>query len=489
MKSRIRNRYVLPVLIATLGLMMVDQARAQNFTTLHDFSAVDPSDFTNYDGADPEAGLLLSGGTLYGTTEGGGYGNAGTVFALNTDGSDFTNLFNFSYGANQAGDCEAALVLSQNVLYGTTIQGAAYPNDGGTVFSLNTDGAAFSYVYAFSDYNDIGFTNGDGGDPSAAVTLSGNRLYGTTSDAGASGYGSIFSVNTDGSDFTNLHNFTGGGPSYKTNSDGSKPTSTLILSGNTLYGTSQNGGTSGIGTVFAIQTNGSGYRILHSFLMLSNGNQPEGAAPYAGLVLSGDTLYGTTSGGGKDGMGAIFSVNTNGLDFTNLYSFSPAIPGTNSDGDTPLAGLVVSGSTLYGTTSSGGPFGSGTVFSLDTDGSGFTTLYSFSALATSYTNGDGSDPNGLVLSGNTLYGTAQQGGRDGYGTVFSLTLGVVVTAPPLTIALSGTNVTLTWPTNAAGLVLQSATNLASPVWTVIGDQNPLTIGISTQQQFFRLATP
>ena len=229
-------------------------------------------------------------------------------------------------------------------------------------------------------------------------------------------------------------------------------------------------------------------RILHSFLMLKNGEQPEGAGPYAGVVLSGDTLYGTTAGGGKYGMGAVFSVNTNGSDFTNLYSFSPAIPGTNSDGDTPLAGLVISGATLYGTASSGGPFGNGTVFSLNTDGSGFTTLHSFSALATSFTNSDGSDPNGLVLSGNTLYGTAQEGGSAGSGTVFSLSLGVV-TAPLLTIALSGTNVTLTWPTNAAGLVLQSVTNLASPVWTVIGGQNPLTIGISSQQQFFRLATP
>ncbi len=488
MKSRIVNRLVLPVLTAALALMAVDQVRAQTFTTLYYFSAVDPSYFTNYDGAEPEAGLLLSGGTLYGTTVGGGYEGSGTVFTINTNGSDFTNLVNFSYGTNQAADSQAALVLSQNVLYGTTVYGANYPNDGGTVFSVNTDGTGFSYVYAFSDYNDIGFTNGDGGQPSAAVTLSGNRLYGTASVAGASDYGAIFSVNTDGSDFTNLHSFSGGGPSYPTNSDGSKPTSTLVLSGNTLYGTSQNGGTSGIGTVFAIETNGSGYRILHSFLMLKNGEQPEGAGPYAGVVLSGDTLYGTTAGGGKYGMGAVFSVNTNGSDFTNLYSFSPAIPGTNSDGDTPLAGLVISGATLYGTASSGGPFGSGTVFSLNTDGSGFTTLYSFSALATSFTNSDGSDPNGLVLSGNTLYGTAQEGGSAGSGMVFSLSLGVV-TAPLLTIALSGTNVTLTWPTNAAGLVLQSVTNLASPVWTVIGGQNPLTIGISSQQQFFRLATP
>jgi uncharacterized repeat protein (TIGR03803 family) len=93
-----------------------------------------------------------------------------------------------------------------------------------------------------------------------------------------------------------------------------------------------------------------------------------------------------------------------------------------------MAGLILSGNTLYGTTYHGGSSGNGTVFKINTDGSDFTTLYSFTALSSIYynynfynVNSDGANPEGgLILSGNTLYGTAYDGGTNGYGTVFSL---------------------------------------------------------------------
>jgi len=124
----------------------------------------------------------------------------------------------------------------------------------------------------------------------------------------------------------------------------------------------------------------------------------------------------------------------------------------------------------------------------------FTTLHIFTATFGTYpnaTNSDGAWPRaGLILSGNTLYGTAFEGGSSGYGTVFSLSL----PAPPqLTIIASGTNVILTWPTNAAGFTLQSTTNLGSPaVWTtvspgpvVVNGQNAVTNPISGTQKFYR----
>ena len=79
-----------------------------------------------------------------------------------------------------------------------------------------------------------------------------------------------------------------------------------------------------------------------------------------------------------------------------------------SDGDYPYAGLILSGNTLYGTTAYGGSSGNGTVFAVNTDGTGFTNLHSFTARSVLiYTNSDGADPHaGLILSGNTLYGTA-----------------------------------------------------------------------------------
>src|ERR1035437_628709 len=164
--------------------------------------------------------------------------------------------------------------------------------------------------------------------------------------------------------FTNLHSFTG--------SDGVNPYAGLILSGNTLYGTAFQGGSSGAGTVFAVNTNGTGFTNLHSF------NYSDGANPQAGLILSGNTLYGAAYGGGSSGAGTVFAVHTDGTGFTNLYSFTAA-PGSsaNSDGAKRQAGLILSGNTLDGTAYYGGSSVNGTVFAVHTDGTGFTNLHSF----------------------------------------------------------------------------------------------------------------
>ena len=221
----------------------------------------------------------------------------------------------------------------------------------------------------------------------------------------------------------------------------------------------------------------------------------DGANPVAGLILSGNTLYGTAVYGGDSGRGTVFKLNTDGTGFTNLYSFTK-ISGplsTNSDGANPIGGLLLSESTLYGTTQNGGDSGRGTVFKLNTDGTGFTTLYSFTPISgVLSTNSDGANPEaGLILSGNTLYGTARYGGSSGNGTVFSLTL----PPPQLTIIHSEANIILTWPTNAIGFTLQSTTNLVSSAlwtlvtpWPVVADgQNAVTNPISSTQQFYRLS--
>src|ERR1019366_5337378 len=117
--------------------------------------------------------------------------------------------------------------------------------------------------------------------------------------------------------------------------------------------------------------------------------------------------------------------------FTTLHSFG----GFHSDGVNPFAGLILSGNTLYGTANVGGSSGGGTVFAVNTDGTGFTNLHSFMADSSLGINSDGAGPyGGLIISGNTLYGTTYPGGSPGNGTVFSLSF-----APQLTIIPSGTN--------------------------------------------------
>lgn len=101
------------------------------------------------------------------------------------------------------------------------------------------------------------------------------------------------------------------------------------------------------------------------------------AVAQGALVLSGETLYGTTFEGGSWGKGTVFALSTNGTNFTTLYSFTPLVSGTNRDGAWPYTGLILSGNTLYGTAKEGGAYEWGTVFALNTNGMGFTTLYSF----------------------------------------------------------------------------------------------------------------
>jgi uncharacterized repeat protein (TIGR03803 family) len=436
--------------------------------------------FAGSDGATPGSGLTLTGSVLYGTTVFGGTSGQGTVFKLNSDGTGYTVLKSLSAGAKDStgrytnsdgANPHAGLTLSSNVLYGTTYFGGTSAN--GTIFKLNTDGTSFTVLRALSSAatNSTGFyTNDDGMFPDAALMLSGGVLYGTAYSGGSSGWGTVFRLNTDGTSYTVLNNFSN-------SPDGQGPRAGLTLSGDVLYGTTYYGGSSGNGTLFELSTNGTGYAVLKSFSHSPDGSNPDagltlsgsvlygttyygggagngmvfqinldgtgfsvlknlggsdGATPGAGLMLSGSALYGTTGDGGTWGNGTVFQVNTDGTGYAVLKTFSTTSPNfvtgtyTNSDGGSPQAGLTWSGSVFYGTTASGGTSGNGTVFQINTDGTGYTVLKNFSAtspnaVTASYTNSDGAGPQaGLASSGNVLYGTTRNGGTSGQGTVFKL---------------------------------------------------------------------
>ncbi len=417
---------------------------AQTFTTLHSFTRGTGDYFspgiTNNDGASPIAGLILSSNTLYGAAQYGGDFGFGSVFKVNTDGSGFTNVHFFT-GVNEGAYPIGSLIISGNTLFGTT---AGNANQGGhsgrgTVFKVNTDGSGFTNLHIFA-------AGSDGADPWAGLILSGNTLYGTAFLGGSSDKGTVFAVNTDGTGFTNLHIFTGG------SNDGAVPQAGLILSGSTLYGTTHLGGTADVGMVFKVNTDGSGFTNLHSFTATTGFPtiiNSDGAYPVGSLVLSGNSLYGTTPHGGSSGAGAVFKVNTDGTGFTNLYVFYGS-----SDGTAPHGGLTLSGNTLYGTTSGdGGSLRTGAIFAINTDGSGPINLYKFSATAfpSPETNSDGASPLAqLILSGNTLYGTAAFGGGATFGTVFSLLLPppappqlTDLTQPQSLVVTQGNNATFT----------------------------------------------
>jgi len=295
----------------------------------------------------------------------------------------------------------ADLVLSGNLLYGTAASGGA--NGYGTIFSINTDGTGFTVLHSFTGAS-------DGSIPNADLVLCGGTLYGLVgSGTNRDGYGSIFSMCTNGNNFNILYKFTD-----SANGSISYPNGGLIMCDGTLYGTMWQGGISNQGTIFSVNTNG-GFTLLHQFAQYTDGQNPLGR-----LVLANGTLYGTARNYGTNGVtgGTVFSISTNGQNFTVLHYFLRAaqVSGTNLDGFTPNAGLIVNGNTLYGTTAFGGNYNDGTVFAITTNASVYSILHSFNVDA-----GEGKLPNGeMVLAGDTLYGTTYGNGGGLSGTIYSV---------------------------------------------------------------------
>ena len=246
---------------------------------------------------------------------------------------------------------------------------------------------------------------GDGAYPQGSLIISGSTLFGMTQDSGFSNMGTIFKIENDGTGFALLHSFTGGV------SDGANPQGSLIISGSTLFGMTMWGGDSNMGTIFKIETNGTGFTLIHEFA----GGIDDGAYPPEDLVLSGSTLFGMTLNGGTNNLGTIFKIGTNGGDFTLLHEFT----GSPNDGASPEGSLIISGSTIYGMTANGGANNSsisGTIFKIENDGNGFTVLHEFIGGAD-----DGSDPWGsLILSGSNLYGMTRFGGDSDNGVIFKM---------------------------------------------------------------------
>jgi uncharacterized repeat protein (TIGR03803 family) len=242
----------------------------------------------------------------------------------------------------------------------------------------------FSVLYSFR-------STPDGGFPDAALINVGGTLYGTTGEGGANNYGSVFAITPAGVE-TVIYSFKGS----RSGPDGDGPDSSLINVDGALYGTTVAGGSDmDCGTVFKVTPAGA-ETVLHVFCSSQN----DGAAPLAGLINVGGTLYGTTESGGTGDRGTVFKMTRAGK-LTVLHSF-----GATGDGQYPEAGLINVDGTLYGTTFEGGASGLGTVFKI-TQAGVESVVYAFK---------DGTDaayPEASLLNvGGTLYGTAVGGGAN-----------------------------------------------------------------------------
>jgi uncharacterized repeat protein (TIGR03803 family) len=357
-------------------------ASAKSYKVIYDFDK-DRGQYPN--------DLIDVGGTLYGTTSGGGSNGRGTVFTLTAAGKGRV-IYSFK-GGDDGAEPSARLTNVNGTLYGTTGSGGGMDCTSrgcGTVFKVTTAGKE-SVLYRFTG------PPGDGDGPSSALLAVGNTLYGTTYYGGASNSGTIYTLKTTGSK-AELYDFTGG-------DDGSNPSGGLTLSGGVLYGTTFNGGTRGFGTVFTVTPSGK-ETVLHSFL----GSAGDGQGPNTDLLDVKGTLYGTTIYGGNSYFGTVFSITQSGTE-TPIFNFAGYV-----DGGYPKGSLVDVNGALYGTTQEGGETTNyGVVYKLTTAGT-LTFLHSFKGPPK-----DGAEAGYLLTSlGGKLYGTTFSGGKSNKGTVYEL---------------------------------------------------------------------
>ena len=452
MKMKLHFRFILLALIAG-----IHPASAQTFTLLHTF--------TGSDGSYPVGSLILSNATLYGMTPSG-------PFKMNANGGSCSNLHYFGTTGYNANGPNGALTLSGTNLYGMTVYGGVSV---GVAFRVSTNGIGYTAIHYFNDRE----TNG--ALPWGSLTLANGLLYGTTYRHATNRGGTVFRMDTDGGGYTNLHAFLGG------TDDGAHPWGDVTLSGTNLYGTTSEGGAAGLGVVFRLNSDGTGYTNLHSFTGYPN----DGASPKGSLRLDGSTLYGMTQEGGPNParLGMVFKLNTDGSGYTNLHFFA----GGANDGATPngSGALALAKGWLYGMTSASGAGNKGTVFRVSTDGSSYTNFHSFAGGAN-----DGSTPNGsLMLSGSTIYGMTCYGGTNNYGVIFTLSnLPPPPSEPPasLTIKYINNQAIVWWPSSVSGGTLQTNNNLATGTWgnyTGPITSNTVTNSPTQGELFFRLRYP
>jgi uncharacterized repeat protein (TIGR03803 family) len=298
-------------------------------------------DFNGANGQFPYGNITLSitGDTLYGMTQSGGIYAYGNIFSILKNGSGYTDLVDFN-GDNGYGPYGSLTrSITGDTLYGMTEQGG-YTYSYGNIFSYTLGGL-------FTDLFDFNGTNG--AYPHGNITLSttGDTLYGMTEAGAAHGDGNIFSIHFDGSTYADIFDFNG--------TNGANPDGDLThsITGDTLYGMTEAGAAHGDGNIFSIQRNGSTYADIFDF------NTTYGTHPHGNITLSltGDSLYGMTEDGGAHSRGVLFSIVKNGTGYSNQWNFIA------SSGVYPGGSVILLKEVLYGMTGADEEGGDGVIFS------------------------------------------------------------------------------------------------------------------------------
>lgn len=400
-------------------------ALAQSVTILHSFGDGTVAN----DGIGPESPLVLgSDGNFYGTTEGGGSAQWGTIFKMTPAGA-LTILHSFGDGSVPNDGNGGFSTLAEGPdgnYYGECENGGK--DYSGTLYKITSAGK-MTLLHTFHD----GTIAKDGQYPVGSLVWDPAKqlFYGVTIGGGMAGAGTVFTLSLGGA-VAIIHNFEDG----STANDGSSPGGIMLASGGNFYGVTESGGAypiagqlyGGWGTVFSMTSSGI-VTILHSFD--GNGDPGDGYSPGFGVAEGLDgLLYGITVGGGAAGQGTVFKIDRTSGNLTTLHSWQDGT--VANDGSDPWGPLIVGrDGNLYGLTGKGGIAengGYGTAYSITPTGQ-VTILHSF--LDGSVAR-DGLGPGFGLVEGKSglFYGVAEAGGSAYDGVVFSLNVTYSFTVAP-----------------------------------------------------------
>lgn len=454
--------------------------------------------FDSATGINPDSKLVFLDGKLYGTTLSGGSFNRGVLFCINQDGTNYRVLrhFEMAFGYSEAPSGNIA-ISSNGRIFGAFAT-FTFTTNFYRLYKIDTSGANFEPIFVgdplypqringdnnqdllllsnetiffttiFSGRNDGGVLNtcdttGTGNDLyhfghsangfrplPGIIKASDGKLYGATTIGGASGNGVVYAMNADGTGYTKLHEFT--------DAQGYEPSGKLLeASDGKLYGACRHGGSSGLGCLYRVNKNGTGFEIIYNYSGATAGYSPVGGLiedgsgvlygvnfwatgsvfkinkngtgytelkvfasggselhfPYNGLTLRSGYLYGACGYGGAGNTGGIFRIKTDGSSYAVLHEFN----GTTEGGLPVGTPIIASNGKLYGSAAMGGNNNGGTLFRLDTNGANFTILRHLSPT-------DGTDPWTAMIqaSDGAIYGSTQIGGSNGSGTLVKMNL-------------------------------------------------------------------
>ncbi len=344
-------------------------------------------DFNGYDGGFVYGSLIQGkNGKLYGMSNAGGNFRRGLIFSIDPTNAAYEKLKDFN-GVDGTTPYGNLVQLSNGKLYGMTPKGGT--SDKGVMFSFDPATATYTKLKDFEPST--------GNDPYGnLVEGETGKLFGMTRFGGFDNKGVIFSCDLAATNYTKLKEFT--------NAAGTDPQGSLLQTSNgKFYGMSRLGGSYDKGVLFSFNPTTATYKKHKDFDGLT------GATPYGSLIQYGTgKLYGVTRNGGIENKGVIFSFDPSNAVYAKLYDFS------GSTGSFPSSDLLLAtDGKLYGLTFTGAN-SHGSIYSFNPSSLTYTKLKDFDGT-------DGKSPLGSLVqaSNGKLYGTANGGGINDKGVIFS----------------------------------------------------------------------